>query len=1572
MDLEFLYDRSRKLLSIGYALESHRLDPGSYDLLASEARLCSYLGIAQNKLPQEHWFLLGRQSVVRDGPQTLVSWSGSMFEYLMPLLIMPTYSSTLLDQACRGAAQRQIRYGRREKIPWGMSESCYNQFDRHMVYQYRAFGVPELGLKRGLAADLVIAPYASAMALMVAPVEACANLERMAKEGFVGRYGLYEAVDYTPSRLPSDRRYAVVRCHMAHHSGMALLALAYALLNRPMQRRFLSDPECRAASLLLQERIPLTRHVRPIAKALLAPAEAAKEGGARKAVVRRYERADTPVPAVHLLSNGRYSVIVNNAGGGFSRWQGLALTRWREDIAGDTWGTFFYIQDVEQGKAWSASYLPMRTEFDAYEAVFSQGRTEFRSRYQQIEALTVIAVSPEEDVEVRRLTLTNLSARPRVLEVTSYAEVVLLDPRAELSHPAFSNLFVETEAVTAVPILLCRRRPRVAGEALPWMCHMLTLPNAAAKDVSYETDRARFVGRGRTPAAPAALSAPGPLSGTAGAVLDPVLAIRCRLMLGPGESVSLHAVTGAAPNREAVLTLAERYQSRQLADRVFDTAWTHTHVMLHHLRATDADAELFGRLAGSIIYANPTYRGPASLAARNRRGQSDLWRYGISGDLPIVLVRITESAGLELARQMIQAHAYWRNKGLGVDLVIWADAHAGYRQSLVDEVIGLVSTGTEAKVLDQPAGIFVRSTDQLPEEDQTLLQAVARVVLSDRSGTLAEQTERQVYAPTYPPLLKPSRQPAAPLPHEDILTPRELTHFNGLGGFTPDGREYVILLPPGQVTPAPWVNVLANADFGAIVSETGSGYTWFQNAHEYRLTTWHNDPVSDPSGEAFYVRDEETGQYWSPSAGPARGRTPYVCRHGLGYTAFEHTQDGISTEALTYVATDAPVKLTTITVCNLTDRDRRISLTGYCEWVLGETRERNAPHVVSRLDPQTGALFAHNAYTHELARPVAFFQATGGQRSHTADRVEFIGRTGSLRAPEALRRQRLSGAMGAGLDPCAAVQVYVEVPAGQERQVVFTLGAAQNEEEARDLLRRFSGKGGARQALEAVWQFWKHLTGGVHVETPDSAVNHLLNNWLLYQVTACRFWGRSGFYQSGGAYGFRDQLQDSMAFLLPCPWLTRPHLLRCAARQFREGDVLHWWHPPSGRGVRTRFSDDCLWLPLATSRYVLGTGDTGVLDELTPFLEGRTLAPGEESVYAMWAATEERATLYEHCVRAVKHAARFGPHGLPLMGCGDWNDGLNRVGIGGKGESVWLAFFLCEVLRQFGKVARLRQDEAFAEQCRAWSAELQARIEEHAWDGQWYRRAFFDDGQPLGSVNSPECKIDLLPQSWAVLSGAGQPERAGLALQAVLERLVDPDLRLIKLLTPPFDKAPWDPGYIRGYLPGVRENGGQYTHAAVWTAMAFAARGDAAQAWRLFSFINPISHGDTPEHIAVYKVEPYVAAADVYTLPAHGGRGGWTWYTGSAAWMYRLLMESLLGISREGDRLTFAPLVPEEWQSYRVHYRYNGTMYHIEVTVVGPATSNVRSVRVDDAEMADNCVPLVDDHQEHFVRVQVG
>ncbi|NMM39135.1 MAG: hypothetical protein HHJ09_16845 [Glaciimonas sp.] len=1298
-----------------------------------------------------------------------------------------------------------------------------------------------------------------------------------------------------------------------------------------------------------------------------------------KSLQRVVDNPNMSAPEVQLLSNGRYHVMVTNRGGGYSHWKDLAVTRWREDKTCDNWGTFCYLRDLASGYLWSTTYQPTLRRADTYAAVFSAGRATFRRSDHDIETHADIAVSPQDDVELRRVRIVNRSSVRKTLDVASYAEIVLAQPGTDAAHQAFNKLFVETEIIREHQAILGHHRPRAPDDPNPWMFHLLVAHQPTDGALSYETDRMRFIGRGRTTADPQAMDSDAPLSGSAGPVLDPIAAIRCRFSLDPGQAVTVDLITGIGETREACIGLVQRYQDRQCADHLFAAASTCNRALRNKLRAAETDVHLYEHLASSILYASGAHRADARILAKNQLGQSGLWRYAISGDLPIVLLRMSNPANIELARQLIQAHAYWRLKGLAVDLVIIGEDRDGH-PPLKEQIAQFITASGDADQIDRTGGIFVLAADQVEDEGFTLLQAVARVIINDDDGSLAQQIGRHGLAPT----------PLAPIweaavvrdtgnrPAVIELPQRDLIFGNGLGGFTPDGREYVITVSSAQMTPTPWVNILANPSFGTLITESGSAHTWSENAHEFRLTPWSNDPVSDANTEAYYLRDEESGHFWSPTLLPSGGATPYVTRHGFGYSVFEHSEEGIDSELCVYVAIDAPVKFARLKLRNRSGRARHLSVTGYVEWVLGDENTKTRMHVITSIDAGSGALFARNAYNTAFSGRTAFFDVDAdvdaddtAERSVCGDRETFLGRNGTLRHPAALAlmQPRLDGTVGAGLDPCAALRIPFALADGQTREIVFRLGAGENAEAARDLVQRSRGATAAHHAFSAVKQYWKDTLGTVQVKTPDRSLDVLTNGWLVYQVLACRLWGRTAFYQASGAFGFRDQLQDVMSLVHAAPALVRAHVLLCASRQFPEGDVQHWWHPPAGRGVRTHCSDDYLWLPLATCRYVLSSGDIGVLDAPVHFLEGSALKAEDESCYELPKQSQQQASLYDHCVRAIQRGLRFGAHGLPLMGSGDWNDGMNLVGAGGKGESVWLGFFLCTVLTKFSELAQRHNDPSFAERCLHESARLRDAIERSSWDGDWYQRAWFDDGSVLGSAKNSECRIDSIAQSWAVLSGAGDAQRARQAMDAVDRELVHSEGALIQLLNPPFDQFEPNPGYIKGYLRGVRENGGQYTHAAVWAAMAFAALGNAERAWELFEMINPINHAASAEAIAVYKTEPYVLASDVYALAPHVGRGGWTWYTGSAGWMYQFIVESLLGLRREADQLHFAPCVPAHWKSFEVIYRYRKTTYHI--TVLPHATTDKARLTIDGVERPGSIIALVDDQQPHSVEVMV-
>lgn len=1528
-----------------------------------------------------------------------------MFEYLMPALVMRSLPFTLLDQTYRSVVQRHIAYARARGVPWGASESVYNVRDHQQTYQYRAFGVPDLAFKRGLGRDLVVAPYASALAALVDPPRALANLHALETMGSLGEDGFCDAVDYT--RPAPGQRFAIVRAHMAHHVGMTLVAFTNLLKNDIWQERFHADPLVKAAELLLHERIPRRLVLRNAQSS--RPAEARPDSERNLPIVREVNTDEVAAPRVALLGSMPYTVMVNHNGSGYSRYESLAVTRWRADRTQDDKGQFCYVKQLATGRVWSAALQPVGAPADWSHAHLASDRVTLHRVDGDIETKTEITVVPGDSAEVRRVTVTNTGQEPRDIEITSYGEVVMAPLAADRAHQAFSNLFVETEWHAWCSAITVTRRPRERHEPRLWCVHVVDSGRDRVGNVSCETDRARFVGRGRTVRNPAAMESDGDLPGTTGAVLDPIVALRTRVRVRPGQSTSVSFTTLVATSREQAFALADRYHDSRAAQRAFDVAWTTTDLELRELGITPAKAAVFQDLATQLVYAGGSLAPPADELRRNRGSQSKLWPHGISGDLPIALATIESLDGLQTLREVFEAHRYWRRRGLTVDLVV-INAHSyDYLQELRDGITESMIAANDAALIDRAGGVMVRRREVFQPDEYLMLSATARMHITcdgrsltrilttadarrtaqaaDRSrerGSMVERTTPMAMPPVervgpltsivtaLRPLVKPLLRRASRLrdaTEDQSSEPDDLQFFNGIGGLDEHG-DYQMVISNTQMPPAPWVNVIANPLGGFIVSERGAGCTWAENSYFYRLTPWHNDPVSDPISDILYLQEADTGDVWSPTPAPFGGEESYHVRHGPGRTTFEHEHDGIHTDLLLGLPNDSAVKISLLRVRNDSDRERSLTLTAYVDWTLGPRREETQHYVATSVVPELGAILAKNHFDAAFAAWTAFLATSEPLTSYSADRQAFIGRNGSLANPAALREPGLDGATGVGLDPCAALQMELTLAPGESREITVLLGAAPNEEEARRTLERLRRPGHASRAITQSLESWSDRLSVITVRTPDAAFDAMLNRWTLYQALACRIWARTGLYQSSGAYGFRDQLQDVLALVYAEPLVARQHILRSAARQFVEGDVQHWWHAHSGRGVRTRFSDDLAWLAYVVDRYVRVTCDTSILDEYVPFISMRALEPDEHEVYDLALVTDEHASVYEHCRRSLRRACTAGSHGLPLIGTGDWNDGMNRVGAEGRGESVWLAWFLIATLRSFADHADTRGDHNESLWMRKQADAYAEAVESSGWDGQWYRRAYYDDGTPLGSASSDECRIDSIAQSWSVIAGGGNVARRDLAMRALNEHLVREDARVIMLLTPPFDHATHDPGYIMGYLPGVRENGAQYTHAALWAVMATARQGDGDRAFELLRMINPLNRSANEADMTRYKVEPYVVAADVYTAPLQLGRGGWTWYTGSASWMYRVGLEEILGFRKVGNTLRFEPRVPRAWDSYEVSYRFGESTWDVSVRDPAAVQHRGAQVTVDGATASDGTIHLVDDGQRHTVVVE--
>lgn len=1563
MEFGFLYDRNRQLFRIGYDLDSGRLDNNHYDLLASESRLASLVAIAKGDVPLRHWMHLGRPYRRRRGRAILMSWGATLFEYLMPELYTRQAPGTLLRHAGRAAIRLHRRFTQALKLPWGISESGYYQLDEQKHYQYRSFGVPMLGFRRDLGDRLVISPYASIMALSREPNAVLDNLEQLRAARALGLYGFHEAIDYGRREKLTSHRPRVVHSWMSHHQGMALLAINNFLNDQAMVRRFHADLRIGSAAMLLYESKPL---MPPRLRASRQP-----RVGPPIRVAPRPElwpvQPGTENRQASCLSNGHFNMLATASGCSSASWNDIMLTRWQPDRTTSQGGHRFLIRDLDQNQQLIFGHAPDPEQGERSSSQMGPHKAEIQRSAHGLICRLRLAVSSQHDIQVQHLRISNDTENARRVLLVSHAEVAMA-PVAEFDrHPAFARLFVETEQLEKSSTLLFRKRPRSGSERPIYMAHQLIRPLTVKHTIGWDTDRASFLGRGRRLENAIGLTqgAAG-MAARTGAVLDPAIALAVEMEIPAYTDVELAFLTGASHSRRELLANMAYYRSLGRIEWLFEQAAMQTAQETHLLGITHDETREAMSLLASAIWPEPENRqldGPRLDQAI----QLLLFSRGVSGDWPIILVRIHADHEPAQLDRLIRMHTFLGGRQWRSELVLIDESAGGYGQPSRDYLQTSIDE-IRARLFRSLSGrVILISGRELAADQRHALEHAASVVL-DATGRGLVRPERESSRLQLPELIT-SRN--ADWSEMSLPASPGLVFSNGFGGFDPARKAYVIEHKSGEATPAPWSNVLANPHFGSLVSGNGSMCSWCGNASESRISPWLNDPVGEGSGEVLYLRDEETGEVWTPTPAPMPAPGDFRITHGLGWTRFEHASKDLLQSLNVHVDAEDPVKLVQLELHNQCSWTRRITATFYLEWVLGTNRIDQAHHLTVEADTRISAILAQNPFSPRAGQACAFLASATAWHGYTTCRREFLGDGGTIHQPAGLGRIGLGSQLGGGLDPCAAIQVHLDIPPGQSRSALFLVGQGSDADQARALIERYSRPQTGEQSLAASRGSIQQLLATVQVSTPEPAMDLMLNQWLPYQALMGRLWGRTGYYQSSGAFGYRDQLQDMLAMLWFDPAMVRQHLLLAASRQFIEGDVLHWWHEQPLRGVRTRCSDDLLWLPYAVAHYVKVTGDRQILNQRVAYLDGAPLAAEETERYAEFRLSERHETLYEHCKRAIDRSAAVGPHGLPVIGNGDWNDGMNHVSVRGSGESVWLGWFLIRVLDDFAVCCDNQAEPGCAEQYRTLARHLHQQIDQVAWDGEWYQRAYFDDGSPLGSAANQECQIDLIAQAWSVMGPEQPGKRATQAMNSALDRLVDEENRLIKLLTPAFDTGPQNPGYIKGYPPGVRENGAQYTHAATWSVWAMASLGQGDRAMALFRLLNPILRSHDKDSAEGYRLEPYVLAGDIYSVGDLAGRGGWSWYTGAAAWLYRAGIEALLGLSQHGDQLHIRPCLPVEWPGYSAVLNKGNARYEIEVHQHQDPQSPDLEVKLDGVAQPGESIDFIDDGNSHQVQVRV-
>ncbi len=1577
-DFTYLYSQEHQIFSIGYNIEENKLTDSYYDLLATEARQASLVAIAKKDIPSKHWNHLSRTLTVLGKYKGLISWSGTAFEYLMPNMNIPKYKGSLLDESCKFMLMSQMKYAEELHLPFGVSEAAFNLKDLQSNYQYKAFGIPWLGLKRGLADEMVVSSYGSILAITDMPKEVVKNLKVLEQYGMYNKYGFYESIDFTPERVRKGKQAEVVKTYMAHHQGLILLSINNLINQLVLQKRFTKNPEIQAVTILLQETMP---EKAIITKEDKEKVEKLKYKDYEDYIVRSYTKIDERLITGNVISNEIYMVAMNQKGEGVSKYKNIYINYFKrtDDY---TQGIIFYIKSIKNKQIISSSYSQNIKNENQYQIRFMPDKNEQEITSGNIKATIKTTVASNEPVELRRLILENLGNEEEIVELTGYFEPILTPKEQYYAHPAFNNLFLVYGYDEKNEALLVKRKKREIGEKEVYLATTLHASREnRIGDLEYEIEEEKFMERGNLKI-PKMVKDSLPFSKMIGLVTEPVVAMKRTIKIKKQEKVVIDFILSVEEEKEQAIQNLEKYSSFENVKNEFELSKARVEAETRYLNIKGKDIEMYQKMLSYIVF-DDSIKSVEKERIKQIQSfkQSDLWRYGISGDLPIILVKMKNANDVQSLKEVLKAYEYFRTKNVETEIVIMDEEKYSYENYVREEIDSTILNQHMGYLKNTKGGIFILNEEEMDKKDITFLEFISVITIDCAKGNLENNLKEieETYLENYKEISEEENinqfveENAEDI---DILKDTEkLKYYNEYGAFSEDGKEYWICVNKEKRLPTVWSHIMANEKFGTIVTENMGGYSWYKNSRLNRLTSWNNNPSFDIPSEIIYVKDMDTKECWSLGLNPMPDNRNYNVVYGFGYCKYIHSHLGIEQELEMFVPREDSCKIGILKLSNKTPNRKHLKLYYYIKPVIGEDEFKTSGNISTKFDRNSNVLTACNLYASEIDNTKLYMSSSEKIKSYTGDKKFFLGKNG-LSNPDGIKKLRLNNSNAIGRDACIVLEIEVEIESFSNKEISFVLGAEETIIDCKNIAYKYSKLQNCKQELERVKNYWKELLGKLQIYTPLESTNILLNGWCIYQTLESRLLGRSGYYQSGGAFGFRDQLQDTIALKYISPEFLKQQIIKHSKHQFEEGDVEHWWHEETGRGIRTRFSDDLLWLPYLVLQYIHFTGDESILDIETPYLKGVILEEGADERYDQYPQSEKQESIYLHCIRAIEKSFNFGENGLPKIGSGDWNDGFSTVGNKGKGESVWLGFFLYKILDEFIPICEIIEKrnsetidgESRIERYKEIKIQLKKALNTNGWDGRWYKRAFMDDGNVLGSMENDECRIDSIAQSWSIISKAGDNDKKYISMESLENHLVDKENGIIKLLDPPFEKGHLEPGYIKAYLPGVRENGGQYTHGSCWAIIAEALLGFGDKALEFYRMINPIEHARTKDASSKYKVEPYAIAADIYGAGNLAGKGGWTWYTGSSSWYYTAGIEYILGLKIKNGYLTIEPCIPKDWKEYLMRYKWKESIYNIKVINKHQKNTGVEKVLLN-GEDVDNRIKLDGSNKVYNIEV---